>query len=1068
MSGYFRFPTIHEDNVVFVSEDDLWTVPVTGGMARRLTSNLGSVSNPCFSPDGEYLAFTGRDEGPAEVYCMPAIGGEARRLTWQGSNAMVTGWTPKGEIVYSNNSHTAFAREKTLWSVGLDGGPPESFDCGPGSHISFGPNKGQAVIGRNTEEPARWKRYRGGMSGSLWVDAEGNGEFKLLEPIGGNITAPLWIGDRIYFISDHQGFGNLYSCFIDGTDIKRHSHQDEYYARTPKTDGKRIVYHAGSDLFVYDIALDTNKKIEVEYHSPRVQRNRKFADPYYYLDSYNLHPDGHALAMTVRGQMFSMANWEGGVLQHGESGPVRHRLADWLKDGERLIVVSDASGEDAFEIHQRDGRADLIRMEKYDIGRPVQVAVSPKKDEVVFTNHRHELHYINIKRQTFYLLDRCEQDWIRDVSWSSDGRWIAYSYPTTDYKSRIKVMNVQTAESWFVTSDEFRDFRPAWDPAGKFLYFLSNRDFRAVADRHHFELSFPQATRPYLLTLQKDEPNPFVPLPRPFHEDDDEDEDYDEDDDKDKKEDVKVEIDLDGIEGRVVAFPFDEGNYGQIAGIRGKVLLTSFPMIGYRDAGSQTSGILYSYELKEQKKETLITGISHFRLSMDRKTMIYRKGENLRVLKSGEKPSDKEDDEGFTRKNGWIDLMRVNVSISPRDEWLQMYNEAWRLQRDHFWTEDMSSVDWHKVYHRYLPLLKRVSTRTEFSDLMWEMQGELGTSHCYEIGGSYRWHPYYSQGFLGADIQWDARSKGYRIVHIIKGDCWDQDTDSPFNKPGINVKEGDVILTVSGQKVTRECSPNKLLVFFAGEEVELLIRSGRKKRNVTVRTLHNERQARYREWVTKNREYVHKKSKGKIGYVHIPNMGGDGYAEFHRGFLAEIEYDGLLIDVRTNGGGFVSQLILEKLARKRIGYDVRRWGPPFTYPENSPNGPLIALTNEAAGSDGDIFSHAFKLMKLGKLVGKRTWGGVIGIMPRQPLVDGTITTQPEYSYWFNDVGWKVENYGTDPDIEVDYPPQDYKAGKDPQLDRTIEELMKDLKENPPKLPDFGDRPKLTLPALPAN
>jgi tricorn protease len=1063
MSGYYRFPTIHDDSVVLVYEDDLWTVPVTGGMARRLTSNLGSVSNPCFSTDGQCLAFTGRDEGPAEVYCMPAIGGEARRLTWQGGNALVTGWAPSGEIVYSNNSHTPFSREKSLWSVGIDGGPPTSFGYGPGSHLSIGPKKGQAVIGRNTEEPARWKRYRGGMSGSLWVDVDGNGEFKLLESTGGNITAPHWIGGRIYFISDHEGFGNLYSCLPDGSDIKRHSHQGEYYARTPKTDGKRIVYHAGADLFVYDIADDTNEKIEFEYHSPRVQRNRKFADPYSYIDSYTLHPDGHALAMTVRGQLFSMANWEGGVLQHGEAGPVRHRVADWLNDGERLVAVSDASGEDAFEIHQRDGSADIIRMEKYDIGRPVQVAVSPKKDEVVFTNHRHELHYINIKRQSFYLLDRCEQDWIRDVSWSQDGRWIAYSYPTTDYKSRIKIMNVRTAESWFVTSDEFRDFRPAWDPEGKFLYFLSNRDFHPVYDQHHFELSFPQATRPYLLTLKEDEPNPFVPQPRPLH-DDGGDDDYD-DDDKDKKEeDEKVEIDLDGIENRVVAFPYAEGNYGQIAGIRGKALLTLFPMDGYHEVGGQSKGILYSYEFKEQKKEALVTGINHFRLSMDKKTMVYQRGESLRVLKAGEKPSEKDED-GFTRRGGWIDLMRVNVSIKPKDEWLQMYNEAWRLQRDHFWTEDMSGVDWHQIYHRYLPLLKRVSTRAEFSDLMWEMQGELGTSHCYEMGGSYRWHPHYSQGFLGADLEWDGRAKGYRIVHIVKGDGWDKNTDSPFNEPGINVNEGDVILTVCGHKVARDRSPNELLVFFAGEEVELLIRRGRKKRKVTLRTLYNERAARYREWVSENREYVHKKSKGKIGYVHIPDMGGGGYAEFHRGYLAEVGYDGLLIDVRTNSGGFVSQLILEKLARKRIGYDIRRWGPPFTYPESSPNGPIIALTNEAAGSDGDIFSHAFKLMKLGKLVGKRTWGGVIGIMPRQALVDGTVTTQPEYSYWFKDVGWKVENYGTDPDIEVDFPPQAYKAGKDPQLDRTIEELLKDLKTNPPTLPDFGDRPNLALPML---
>jgi tricorn protease len=351
---------------------------------------------------------------------------------------------------------------------------------------------------------------------------------------------------------------------------------------------------------------------------------------------------------------------------------------------------------------------------------------------------------------------------------------------------------------------------------------------------------------------------------------------------------------------------------------------------------------------------------------------------------------------------------------------------------------------------------------------MWEMQGELGTSHAYEMGGDYRSSPNYAQGFLGADYTYDAENNGYRITHIPQGDAWEASKDSPLNAPGVNVTEGDILLAIGGQQVSETLSPGELLVNLANQEVQATFQNAEdsEKRVVTLKVLGGEHELRYREWVSQNRRYVHEKTDGKVGYVHIPDMGRRGYAEFHRGYLAEVSYPGLLIDVRYNGGGHVSQLLLEKLARRRIGYDVPRWGTPHPYPDASVLGPMIAVTNENAGSDGDIFSHCFKLMELGLLVGKRTWGGVIGISPHHPFVDGGGTTQPEYSFWFVDVGWRVENYGTDPDIEVDYRPQDYIAEGDPQLDRAIEELLRQMEENPPKLPDFGERPRLTLPTLP--
>ena len=1084
MSGYYRFPTICQNTIVFVCEDDLWTVPIEGGVARRLTSNLGAASSPRLSLNGELLAFTGSEEGPSEVYVMPALGGEAKRLTYQGSNAVVVGWDSDSKhIFYSSSAGLAF--DPWIWKICAEGGEPQRLSSGPANHIDFS-DAGGVVIGRLTREPARWKRYRGGTAGQLWVDTQGDGQFQLLAPVDSNFTTPMWIGERIYFISDHEGVGNIYSCLPTGEEIQRHTHQDTYYCRSAQTDGTHIVYHAGADLFVYDLENDADTRVDVEFRSPRVQRQRKFVSASRYLREYALTPDGHALALAVRGKPFTMANWEGAVLQHGERSGTRYRFTQWLNDGKRLITLSDADGEEVLEIHTRDGTADVIRLDALDIGHVRHLSVSPhtgddKNDCLLLINNRFELLHIDLETQKMRVLDQSHYQNIQGATWSPDGKWCAYSFPSTETTCSLKLCKIETGETWLVTEPEFNDFSPAWDPDGKYLYFLSYREFNPIYDALHFDLGFPTAMRPLLITLQKALSNPFVPEPRPFEEekeDKDKEGEKEQDeasDEKSEKEAKPITIDLEGISRRVVAFPYPRGHYGQIAGIEGKAIFTAFPSqerLGPFDDDSNTArGTLHAYDFKEQKKETLVSGIDNFQLSRDVKTLVYSSGSRLRVIKAGKKVEG-ESKSGSraapSRQNGWIDLRRVKASVIPAAEWQQMYREAWRLQRDYFWTEDMSGVDWEHVYQRYLPLLDRIATRSEFSDLMWEMQGELGTSHAYEFGGDYRSSPDYAQGFLGADFAYDTESEGYRITHIPQGDAWEATKDSPLNAPGINLRKGDILLAIGGQRVSETVSPGELLVSFANQEVQATFQNADdgEKRVVTLKVLRSERELRYREWVSRNRQYVHKKTDGKVGYVHIPDMSRRGYAEFHRGFLAEVSYPGLLVDVRYNGGGHVSQLLLEKLSRRRIGYDVPRWGTPHPYPDASVLGPMVAVTNENAGSDGDIFSHCFKLMELGLLIGKRTWGGVIGISPHQMFVDRGGTTQPEYSFWFVDVGWSVENYGTDPDIEVDYRPQDYATESDPQLDRAIEELLRQMEENPPEVPDFGDRPRLTLPTLP--
>jgi tricorn protease len=1097
--GYYRWPTIHDDTVVFVCEDDLWSVAASGGVARRLTANPGSVQSPALSPDGTLLAFVGRDEGPGEVFVMLAVGGEARRLTFLGETMRVCGWSRDGrDILFASSAHSPFSRSPLLYAVAADGGEPRLLPTGPAVHVSYGPNGG-VVIGRNESDPARWKRYRGGRTGDVWIDPEGSGEWRRLISLPGNIAIPLWVGDRIYFVSDHEGVGNLYSCLPTGEDLQRHTWHREYYARFPSTDGRRIVYHAGADLYLFDPATNGSRKIEIELHSPRTQRKRRFVDPARFLQGVALHPEGHSLVAVVRGKPFTFGNWEGAVLQHGDPGAVRYRLADWLPDGRRIVVVSDAAGEEMLEVHPvtlgngqvapRTDVADVqpgtgsstllfeepVRLDGLDIGRPLTLAVSPKAPLVAIANNRNELLLVDLNDRSMRLLDRSRYASMPGIAWSPDGRWLAYGFWETEQTSVIKLCEIATGTITPVTRPVLVDRSPAFDPEGKYLYFISYRDLDPVRDDIHFDLGFPRGARPFLVTLRADLRSPFVPGPHPLErptakpapgEAPSGQEEATAP--KEASSEKSVVIDLEGIADRIVAFPVPVGRYGQIAGIPGKALFTVFPIEGMLSqahmsgSASASRGRLDVYDFETLSSDTLIDGVARFALSRDAKTLLYRSGNRVRVVRAGEKPKDNSPEPG--RKSGWIDLARIKLLVSPPAEWRQMYREAWRLQRDHFWTPDMSGVNWLAVYQRYLPLLDRVATRGEFSDLLWEMQGELGTSHAYEYGGDYRPEPRYSPGRLGADLRYDAETDSYVVERVIRGDVWDERASSPLAQPGINIVPGDRLIAVGGHRVGRNVSPHELLINQAGSDVLLtFMKMDGTLRSVTVKALYDESRARYREWVERNRQIVHDATQGRVGYLHIPDMQAHGYAEFHRGFLAGVVYEGLIVDLRYNTGGFVSPLIVEKLARKRLGYGVSRWSEPEPYPPESVMGPMVAITNEAAGSDGDIISHVFKMMKLGPLIGKRTWGGVIGIYPRDTLIDGGVTTQPEFSFWSAEAGWQLENRGVEPDIEVEMRPQDYVAGVDPQLERAIAEVLRLMQDHAPKLPDFGERPRLPLP-----
>ena len=1073
-TGYVRTPTIAGDRVVFACEDDLWIVGAGGGVARRLTTTEGECTLPRLSPDGKLLAFVGRDEGTPELYVMPAEGGVPRRLTHLGSEALYCcGWSRDGRFVhFTSDAGSPFVKETLAFRVDAFGGEPVSLGAGHAMTFDIAAN-GATLLGRNAIDPARWKRYRGGTAGHLWVDARGDGEYaRICRDVNGNLVWPLWLGERVLFLSDHEGIGNLYSVLPDGSDLQRHTDEREHYARFPATDGTRVVYACGGELVLLDPREGSVRRVPVEMPSNAPETARRFVDASELLETWNVSNDGTALALVSRGRAYTMPLWEEAVTEHGvdertdgsPSAVARRRLLTWLHDDRHVAYVEDSGGFERIAVALADQSAPPRYVTATDPGVLHQLVASPAGERLAYANNRNELWLLDLGGAP-RLIDRSVGERIDDLAFSPDGRWLAYTWSPKSHTTIVRLAECETGRVVDATSALREDRSPAWDPEGNYLYFLSTRDFHPVYDALQFELSFPEAWRPYLLTLRETLANPFVPKPAPLHKRRDDDDDDDKDDDE-KKPKVEVVVEAEGLPLRMLAFPVDEGAYDRIAAAKGRAIFSRFPVHGIRpnDRDAEGSeGELYAYDFEEQRGATLASEIDDFILGPDARTLVYSSHGKLRAIDAGgDLPEDGDEDkppQEVGRRTGWLDLGRISVLVEPRAEWRQMLREAWRLQRENFWDPQMSGIDWNAVLPRYEALLDKVRTRNELSDVIWEMHGELGTSHAYEMGGDKPIPPQYKRGFLGADIAWDDALRGYRVLRILRGDPWNREADSPLAEPGVDVKEGDLIVAIGGRAVSEHDGPGALLVNQAGRDVVLsVVRGlGSTPRRVLVRTLRDERMLRYRAWVDANRTLVHARTNGRVGYVHVPDMGPWGFAEFHRGYLSEFDRDGLIVDVRYNRGGHVSALLLEKLARKRVGYDVSRWTPPFPYPEESVAGPIVAVTNQFAGSDGDIFSHCFKLYGLGPLVGMRTWGGVVGINPRHRLVDGTETTQPEFSFWFVDAGWGVENYGTDPTHEVDVAPQDVLRGADPQLDTALR-LIDDALATSPKRPEFPARP----------
>lgn len=1021
MRTYLTHPSIYGKRISFVSQGDLYVMNLETAEIRCLVKNFGVVAENRFSPDGKCLFFRlirGSDPVVSEIYSIKIDTGETRQHTNFGASVtLISGFTRDGDLIVGTNAFTFNRGYTELYVVDKNG---NFSNMGYGPATDFFQEGELTFIGRNTRELQHWKHYQGGTHGVIWSADRSSGPFRVLIDNGFNINSPFLMDGRIYFSSDHEGSGAIYSIGLDGSGERRHTNPGEFYHRNPSGDGGNVVFQSGADLFIIRKDSSGPELLDIPLEIDRSKLAPRSFDPLEYAESVNIDETGENLQMIIRGT---------GKILNVRRGPVTTLM---LEEGrikllsglgrESVVAVHTGTGEDS--ISEFDQHGSVLKNYSGDWGIIVDLKPSTDGQHIAFANNRNELLLLRRKDSLCRSVSAGTNGRISDISWHPSGQYIAYTYHNSESSTQIRIYGIREEKEFIITSYGYKDSNPVFDPSGHFLAYISQRELDPVYDKISFQLGYPIASRPYLVTLSENSQSPFTGGY------------FSEEDKLDK-------IDFDGIMGRSIRVPVDIADYQKLGFGKDALFFLKFPVEGaskyYLDSKKEKeSGILQSFDLRENRLKDVVSGISDFEISGNSEKILLLGSDGIYVAKSTATDIDLDsfNSEDLTE----LEESRLSARTSPEVELRGMFRESWVLMREHYWDRAKAGEFWSSVYKRYLPLLDRVGCRQDLSDLIRSMIGEMGSSHCYEFGGELTDATAEVPGRIGADFRVEGES--VYVSDILIGDPTNADEKSPLLYPGVGVKPGDRIVEVDSRKVS---TLFELFDALSGTaEKTVLVRTSREGSEAIfpVTPLSDEKHLRYRSWVERNRKYVHEKSRGRVGYIHIPDMGPSGYNEFFRLLYSETRYESLIVDVRYNGGGHVSELLLEKLNRKRLGFDQPRDGQKIPYPSYSVTGNIVALTNEYAGSDGDIFSHSFKLMGLGRLVGKRTWGGVFGFESYITLVDGTELAQPGFAFSFMDVGQSVENYGTDPDIQVDITPDDFLNGRDPQLDRSIAEAMK--------------------------
>ncbi|GAA0403159.1 S41 family peptidase [Streptomyces luteireticuli] len=1098
--AYLRYPHVHGDQLCFVAEDDLWLSPLPGpggaeGRAWRLTVDRTRAGHPRFSPDGREIAFTNWRSLDPEVHLVPVDGGPARRLTyWGSSDARVCGWTPpdhegRSDILAVSSHGQPFSYFSWAYRLPTDGSPGGRLPWGPVADIAMrgtgdAPGETLMLAGKPPHEPASWKRYRGGATGRLWLQ----GGTRLVPDLNGHLDSVMFAGGRIVFLSDHEGVGNLYSCLPDSSDLRRHTDHADFYARHASTDGTRVVYQCAGEIWLVDDFAPgaSPRRLDVRLGGPRAGRRRYQVQAAAHVGGLAVDTTGRASAVQVRGSLYWLTHRDGPARAIADTPGVRVRLPEMLGSTGRVAYITDAEGEDAVEIAQLPRAADAgepRRLAAGRLGRVQETLSSPDGNLLAVAAHDGRLLLVDVSPEGDGASDtaarsastrggggrrvgelvRSANGPVRDLAFSPDSAWLTWSHPGVGRSLRkIRVARLTDRHVVDVTDGRFEDEQPVFTRDGRYLAFLSWRGFDPVYDVHTGDLSFPLGCRPYLVPLSSATPSPFAltaegrPAGGGL--------DLDAADGE-----GPVTVETEGLESRVTPFPVAASKYSHLYPVHGGGLVwLRWPISGALGETfanpADTSGkpTLEHFDLVKGRRTELTSSLDTFAVSGDATRLVLNDDGALRAVPATE-PADLD-------TTVHIDMRRILHEVDPAAEWRQAYAEAGRIVRAYFWEPGMGGVDWDAVLEQYRPLVERVASPDDFADLLREILGELGTSHAYVVPARRNEGPPHYQraiGLLGANLT-HRKDGGWAIRRILPGDSSDSKARSPL--AGSGVREGAVLTHVDGRPVDPVTGPYPLLAAAGGTTVELTFRSEEDEghaRRVAVVPLVDERPLRYQDWVAKRRAVVRELSDGRCGYLHIPDMGGSGWAQFNRDLRMEMSRPALIVDVRGNAGGNISELVVEKLTRTIIGWDLTRDAEPVSYASNAPRGPVVAIADEMTSSDGDMITAAFRLQGIGPVVGLRTWGGVIGMTGRHRLGDGTAITVPMNAAWFDVYGWSVENHGVEPDIEVDRTPLDWAEGRHRQLDDAVRLALDLLERHGSRTPpDYSGVPDRSRPELP--
>ncbi len=1056
-----RFPDIHGDKVAFTYGGDLWTAPATGGSATRLTAHPGLEVFAKFSPDGKWLAFTGQYDGDEQVYVMPSTGGIPRQLTFDpavgplpprgGYDHQVVGWTPDGASVLFRAASDAdgVLSRTALYTVALNGGLPKKLPmptAGPGS---FSPDGKRIAYAPMFRDFRHWKRYEGGWAQELYVFDLATHQQKKIASSKRTERDPMWIGDKVFFASDRDGTLNLYSVEPASDAVKQLTFQKSWDVRWPSSDHQsRIVYELNGELRVLNVkdGSDQGLAIAVPTDGGASRPGRISVEKN--IEGFALSPKGERALIVARGDVFTVPIEKGPVRNLTNSSGAHDRHARWSPDGKKIAFISDLSGEDQVYLVDQDGKG---KAEALTSGLAVQLNAplwSPVGKHIAFTDKDGVVCVLGVADRKLAKVAKDPFARVSDLAWSPDGQYLAFSLANLNPTRSLHIWSLADQQLHRVTGDLFPVSEPAWDPEGRCLYALSRREYAPQISNLEFDYAGNKNEVVLAYPLRKDVAHPFPP------ESDEVGAAAEKKEDGDKKPEAAkgpaaIRIDWDGFEQRAVRVPVPAENLGGLEVIKGFLLYTKGTPFVYGDAGGRRpGGAIWMFDLKKRQESELLTDVQGWALNQDGTKVLARVGQGptatFQLIETKPKGAEKKP----------VSTKDLHVDRIPAEEWREVYDETWRRFRDYFYVKNMHGYDWKALREQYRPWLQHVTHRSDLTYVLTELISELNIGHTYTEGGDLILPERAKVGLPGARIELDAAAGRYRITRIFRGQNEEAKYRSPLTEPGVDAREGDYILAIDGVDLKADQNPYQLL---RNKTFTVVLTLNSKPslegaRQATYRPIESDASLRYLDFVLRSRETVDKLSGGKVGYLHIPDMGAPGLYEFIKWYYPQIRKEGLVIDVRANGGGNISQMILDRLGKKLLGTRFGFAGDiPSTYPSSVFHGHMVALTSETSASDGDIFPHHFRFAGLGPLIGKRTWGGVVG-GGNSPLVDGGSVFVPQSGTNAPTGEWIIEGEGVTPDIEVENDPISMLAGHDRQLERGVQEVLKRMAEKPMALP----------------